>query len=112
MLEQAIRTSETVPELFAPTAVDELLRYKQTEMQQRKFAATLVEMLAQYEMIRVEGEEVRQRTKYLLNQSDTPKAEQNLKSSSTPANNCQQPILRYIGPTTKKCCWPELDNTV
>lgn len=68
--EQAIRTSETVPEIFGPTAVDELLRNKQTEMQRRKFAATLVYMLALYEMITLEGKEVRQRTKYLLNQDD------------------------------------------
>lgn len=78
LLEQAIKTSETVPELVAPMAVDELLRNKQTEMQQSKFAATLVDMLAQYEMIRVERGGAKQRKEYLLNQDDLCKAEENL----------------------------------
>lgn len=118
-------------EIFAPTAVDELLRNKQTKMQLRKFAATLVDMLAQYEMITVEREEVRQRTEYPLNQDDAfdscREAEQNQRNSK-PRAVCQQ--LPTTNSEVRRCdfafpemttkqkvlayqvCWPNVENTV
>lgn len=67
--------------------MDGLLGNKQPEMQPRKFAATLVDMLAQCKMITVEREEVRQRTEYLLKQGDPSDSclepEQNERSSES-----------------------------
>lgn len=96
--------------------MDGLLGNKQPEMQPRKFAATLVDMLAQCKMITVEREEVRQRTEYLLKQGDPSDSclepEQNERSSESPAICRRQPTTNsefsrceFTSPEMTLKCW-------